>query len=232
LPLNGKTPGELSDLYPNLFVPAGLTFSIWGIIYTLLTVWIITQIIGTFTPSIKTWTSPAVLAIDTLFVGTCAFNALWLIAWHYQRLPLSLVVMFFLLFRLIRLNLSIKNGWGIANSFEKGIVFPAFGLYQGWITIAFIANVTTVLVAYQWSGWGIAATSWASVMIVVGSALAAWMVAKKRNFFHGVAVIWALLGIYLKRNGLGDAPLVANFALAGIVLISGSLLWTLLKKRF
>lgn len=30
LPLNGKTTGELSDAWPNLFVPAGLTFSIWG----------------------------------------------------------------------------------------------------------------------------------------------------------------------------------------------------------
>ena len=28
LPLNGITTGELSDLYPNLFVPAGLTFAI------------------------------------------------------------------------------------------------------------------------------------------------------------------------------------------------------------
>ena len=32
LPINGFTTGELSDLYPNLFVPAGVTFSIWGII--------------------------------------------------------------------------------------------------------------------------------------------------------------------------------------------------------
>ena len=30
LPINGKTTGELSDAYPNVFVPAGLTFSIWG----------------------------------------------------------------------------------------------------------------------------------------------------------------------------------------------------------
>ncbi len=30
LPLNNKTTGELSDSFPNLFVPAGLTFSIWG----------------------------------------------------------------------------------------------------------------------------------------------------------------------------------------------------------
>jgi hypothetical protein len=32
LPLGGNTTGELSDMYPNLFTPAGFTFSIWGAI--------------------------------------------------------------------------------------------------------------------------------------------------------------------------------------------------------
>lgn len=35
LPINEKTTGQLSELYPNLFVPAGITFSIWGVIYLL-----------------------------------------------------------------------------------------------------------------------------------------------------------------------------------------------------
>ncbi|HPF93546.1 MAG TPA: hypothetical protein PLV65_06405, partial [Tenuifilaceae bacterium] len=43
LPLNGKTTGELSAEYPNLFVPAGLTFSIWGIIYLMLFIFIVVQ---------------------------------------------------------------------------------------------------------------------------------------------------------------------------------------------
>ncbi len=34
LPINNRTTQELSDKYPNLFVPAGITFSVWGIIYT------------------------------------------------------------------------------------------------------------------------------------------------------------------------------------------------------
>ena len=33
LPINGVTPGQVSDSMPNLFAPAGLTFSIWGLIY-------------------------------------------------------------------------------------------------------------------------------------------------------------------------------------------------------
>ena len=44
LPLNGYNTGELSDRYPNFFVPAGFTFSIWGIIYLLLIVFIVYQL--------------------------------------------------------------------------------------------------------------------------------------------------------------------------------------------
>ena len=42
LPLNGSTTAELSARYPNLFVPAGSTFAIWGLIYLLLIVFVIT----------------------------------------------------------------------------------------------------------------------------------------------------------------------------------------------
>ena len=33
LPINGVTPGEISDSVPSLFTPAGYVFSIWGLIY-------------------------------------------------------------------------------------------------------------------------------------------------------------------------------------------------------
>lgn len=36
LPIGGMGTGEVSDSYPNLFAPAGITFSIWGVIYFLL----------------------------------------------------------------------------------------------------------------------------------------------------------------------------------------------------
>ena len=39
--LNGVTSGEISDMYLTLITPAGFTFSIWGIIYMLLLVFIV-----------------------------------------------------------------------------------------------------------------------------------------------------------------------------------------------
>ena len=43
LPLNGKTTAAISDSYPTLVTPAGYVFSIWGVIYTLLFVFIVFQ---------------------------------------------------------------------------------------------------------------------------------------------------------------------------------------------
>ena len=41
LPINGITTGDLSDKLKNLFTPQGSTFAIWGVIYSLLLIFII-----------------------------------------------------------------------------------------------------------------------------------------------------------------------------------------------
>jgi hypothetical protein len=96
LPLNNRTTGEVSDLYPNLFVPAGITFSIWGIIYLLLAAYVALQ----FTPQLK----EVAIAAGPLFALTCLLNSLWIVAWHYDRLWFSLAVMTGLLISLILIN--------------------------------------------------------------------------------------------------------------------------------
>ena len=83
LPLGGKTTGQLSDQYPNLFTPAGITFSIWGVIYLLLLGFVFLQ----FRESHKNLSA----SIGWLFAIGCVLNALWIVAWHYEQLPLSLL---------------------------------------------------------------------------------------------------------------------------------------------
>jgi hypothetical protein len=150
LPLNNKTTGELSDSLSNLFVPAGITFSIWGIIYLLLLIYCIIQ----FTAA----ESIGITSTTLLFGITCVLNVLWLFAWHYQKLPLSLIVMAALLVTLIVINLNIIN-------IGPGIIKASFGVYLGWICIATIANVTALLVFYKWNGFGIPDEVWTIIMI-------------------------------------------------------------------
>ena len=96
LPLNGKTTGQLSDQYPNLFTPAGITFSIWGVIYLLLLVFIILQLWGS--------QQKLVSSMGWAFVASALFNGLWILAWHYERTGLSVLIMLGLLASLIFIN--------------------------------------------------------------------------------------------------------------------------------
>lgn len=185
LPLNNKTTGELSGSFPNLFVPAGLTFSIWGIIYLLLIVYCVVQFTGLNQVVIKD--------IGWLFGVTCVLNASWIVFWHYGKLPLSLVVMAGLLVTLILINLKIQN-------LPLGIIKASFGIYLGWICIATIANVTALLVHYSWNGFGISEEAWTIIMISAGTVITALAIYRLINPFAGLAVIWAFIGIILKRH--------------------------------
>lgn len=185
LPLNNKTTGEISDSFPNLFVPTGLTFSIWGLIYLLLLGYCIVQFTGS--------NQIAIASTGTWFAATCVFNALWIVAWHYGRLPLSLLIMLGLLISLIYINNIIRD-------VPQGIIKAAFGIYLGWICIATIANVTALLVHYKWNGFGLSDELWTLIMISAGALIASLSIYNLRNPFIGLSVIWAFAGIIIKRQ--------------------------------
>ncbi len=96
LPINGLTTGAISDSYPIFFVPAGYVFSIWGLIYLGLIAFTATQALS---PSAE----PIVGPLRPLFVFSCLANGMWILAWHYLQLALSLVLMLVLLGSLIAL---------------------------------------------------------------------------------------------------------------------------------
>ncbi len=201
LPINGKTTGQLSAQYPNLFVPAGITFSIWGVIYLMLLAFVILQF--------KEQNKPLIASIGWLFAISCLLNAAWIVAWHYEQLPLSLLIMFGLLATLVFINLNIMK-------FSGFFTRATFGIYLGWICIATIANVTALLVNYHWGGWGISHETWAIIMIAAGTLISLTVICKLENPFVALAVIWAFIGIILNR--INDFPAIVTAASIGIVL--------------
>ncbi len=201
LPLNGKTTGQLSDAYPNLFTPAGVTFSIWGVIYILLLIFCVIQ----FTTSYQ-----AVISRIGWLIGlTCVFNALWIVAWHYERLPLSLILMLGLLVSLIWINVFIRD---LPDAFIKA----GFGIYLGWICIATIANVTALLVNFGWDGSAISGQTWTIIMILAGAVIVSVTIWRLENPFIGMAVVWAFAGIMIKRQ----ADNRAIFITAAVMMVA------------
>lgn len=213
LPLNNKTTGELSDSFPNLFVPAGLTFSIWGIIYLLLLVYSIVQYTGS--------DKEAISGISLLFGISCILNALWIVMWHYEKLPLSLLIMIGLLVTLILINNQIRN-------LNPGIIKASFGIYLGWICIATIANVTALLVNIHWNGFGISHEIWTIIMIFAGMLIVALSIWNLKNPFIGLSVIWAFIGIAIKRQD--DYRPIFISAIIAMSLMALVTLWGFVQK--
>ena len=230
LPINNKTTEQLSDQYPNLFVPAGLTFSIWGVIYILLAIFVIYGLIIAFRKD--TQKLSFIENIGILFFISCLANIGWIFAWHYEILPLSLVLMLLLLGSLITIYLRLRIGKSDSTRIEKYLVHLPFSVYLGWITIATIANVTALLVDVNWNTFGLGEQFWAVAVIIVGIAIALSILFTRKDVFYCLVVDWALLGILLKR--LADSTPVQNvivITVVGMVFISIGIITQIIRRK-
>jgi len=231
LPINNKTTGELSDQYPNLFVPAGFTFSIWGLIYVLLAIFVVYQLIIVIK---KDGQQPSfVERIGLLFFGSSAANIGWIFAWHYEMVPLSLVLMLLLLGCLIAIYLRLDIGKSAAPKIERYLVHLPFSVYLGWITIATIANVTALLVDINWNTFGLGEQFWAVAVISVGIAIALSVLFTRKDIFYCLVVDWALFGILMKRLAVETVPdrSVIVITIIGLVLISAGIIVQAIRRR-
>lgn len=217
LPINGYTTGEISALYPNAFVPAGFTFSIWGLIYLALLLMLLFS-----TSYLEGPHSSLLKNALPLFLLTCVLNISWIVAWHYLQTLLSVVIMVFFLGTLGLLSAKIGIGLPMGNSRLKWVLHVPISIYFGWITVASLANVTALLVSMGWDGYGMADESWAMILMVIAIAFALIMLQWRKDAFYALVIIWALFGIGSRQSALqgsGWLEGVALIALVGMALI-------------
>lgn len=199
IPLNGITTGEVSDNYSNLFAPAGLTFSIWSVIYLLLLGFVLYQW-GLFRNDAAD-SEPVgelVSSVRGPFIVTCLANAAWLFAWHYDFIGVSTIFMLVLLGTLIGIsNRLAHRSFDFRNYFFLRL---PFSIYFGWITIATIANVTTMLVSWGWNGFGLTEDTWTVIILIVGVLIGLATMLRNRDFAYGLVILWGYFGILMKHQ--------------------------------
>jgi hypothetical protein len=173
----------ISAKYPSLFTPAGFTFSIWGVIYLLLLVFIIYQSL----PSQRD--NQAIAGISRLFQINCIANAVWIVVWHYDFLALSVVVMLVILASMILIYKRLLD--------DSWILRLPFSLYTAWICVATIANISALQNANGWDDIGLSAVQWTVIV-------------KLRDIGFILVIAWATYGISVMQ---ADTPAVAGSAL-------------------
>ena len=212
LPLNGQNTGEISDRFQVYFVPAGYVFAIWGIIYI---GWIAFTIFQ-FRPSQKE--SPRLRRLGYLFALSGIFNSAWLFTWHYNIFGLGVLVMLSLLGLLIASYLRLDVNRSSASRAEWWSVDLPFSVYLGWITVATVANVSDWLYLIGWNGFGIAALTWAVIMIAVASVLGLLMALTRRDAGYLFVLVWSFVGIALKQVAAPNVVIAAWIG-AGFMLV-------------
>jgi hypothetical protein len=219
LPLNGLTTGEISDRFQVYFVPAGYVFSIWGLIYLGLIAFAAYQVL----PAQRD--NPRLRRIGTLFVGSCVANIAWLFLWHYEVFPLTLVAMLSLLLLLIAIYLRLGIGRVQVPAAEKWLVHIPFSIYLGWITVATIANVTSLLDYLNWGGWGISPEAWTVIMLVAGLVIASAVSLTRGDVAYMLVIVWAFAGIAVKHAGTSVVATAAwvTTAVAALMAVVGPL---------
>ena len=222
LPLNGLNTGQISDRFHVYFVPAGYVFSIWGVIYIGLIAYAVYQAL----PSRRK--NPSLRQTGYLAALSGLANITWLFLWHYEQFPLTLVAMLVLLGSLIAIYLRLDIGRKRASLAEIWAVRIPFSIYLGWITVATIANVTSVLDYAKWNGFGILPETWMMIILAVVLVIAALVSLTRRDLAYNLVILWALAGIAIKHSAVA---LVANASWVAAALVAAALALVLLSHK-
>lgn len=220
----GTNKFESSDfaLKP-LINPPPLTFAIWSIIYLGITAFSIYQILPSNIDSEKIDKIRLPVMINFLA------NAFWLVFSSYLMLGVALGIMVVLLGTLVAINNSLRLDKPSPYASYLLFVNIPFSLYFGWVLLASVLNVTSVLYIYEWSGWGITEQTWTILVMIVAFLITTYIYIKHGSIFFQMVIVWAFSNLAMRH--LQDYPTIAYLAIILAVISVGNILFGLITKK-
>jgi hypothetical protein len=220
---NSQTIGEVSASYPTLFTPAGITFSIWGLIYLGLSAFCVYHLIKAFKASPDHEANVDVQKLGILFMLNNLATGLWTIAWVNEWLAVSVILIVLQLITLLAMHLRLNIYNPARAAASRWLTQVPLSLYFGWIIIATVANISSALVGADWGGFGLSDGAWAVIIIAMATLVVTFVVISRRNPVVGLVGIWALYGIILKHQEIDVAAspqlIIAAWIGVGVLVI-------------
>ncbi|XKE95445.1 tryptophan-rich sensory protein [Metaplanococcus flavidus] len=224
---NGQSQADISDQYMTLISPAPFTFSIWGVIYTL----VLITLVYLFIKRKDARVSKLVLLISPWFILLSLFNMSWIVAFSYERLGISTILIIGMLFSLLLIIGKIYTHRFEVPSTLAGL---SFTLYCAWVTIATVVNTSLLLVQLDWGGFGISYSVWTLIILAIAVAFVLIYISKYKNAAYPLPLAWAFFGIYGSYNsGRVDPELATTiqwFLIAGIVILLIAAVWRFIRN--
>ena len=226
--INGLSQKEISDRYITLITPSPSSFSIWGVIFTLLFISMIVMIVK----SNDLYYQDSIKEITILFRISCILNVLWMLTFSYLQIEISTIFIFAFLITLALICERLKK-IHVKNRFLLPLTF---GLYTWWLLIAAVVNIAAALVKLKWSGFGIADELWAAIILIIGVNIVFIVLRSNKNAVFPLPIAWAYWGIYkfLKApNGFqGEFEFLQVISIIGMVILIGMVAIQLYRNNF
>jgi len=223
VPLGGQTTGAISDQYVSMFTPAGFTFAIWGVIYLALLGFIIRQF----------WNRPGeaapIFKIRIPFLVNCVANAAWILAWHYDQLILSMLIMVVILWTLIQINLILRAESTLMSTWGYLLIVLPFSIYFGWITVATIANVSVLQSAFGLNEAFLSQQAWTLLKLVAAGGAGYFWGWRYKQPAYLFVIAWAAFGISVANSSQSVVQIAAQILVVVGLLAGLSASWIRLK---
>ncbi len=196
-----------------LIAPATPAFSVWSVIYLGLIVYAVWQLLPGQSSAERH------RRLGYWIAASLVLNAFWILSIQFDLLPLSVPIIVVLLAVLVQAFLQ-----AIAyppTSVADGIITDAtIGLYLGWVCVATAANVTALLVASGFTGWGLPPELWSVVVVSVAAAVGIVLALVSRGRISpALTLAWGLTWVAVGRLAGEPASLVTGIAASVAVAI-------------
>ena len=200
------------DMFPTAFSPAPYTFTIWLPIFLGLVVFALYQALPAQRDDARL--DALGLSVSAAFVANTA-QAFGPIGLNTASCIGILVALLFA-FRTL-----VKIGFQQERTFTLTTRIPLL-LFFGWITVATILSISQWLVSVGWTGFGVPATLWSALLILVAASLAFVVIWRFSAATYGVALVWGFWGIVaVDPQAL---PIVVVTLIA-----TGALVWSMVR---
>lgn len=215
-PPQGANIGEIANttLLGVHITPANYAFAIWGLIYVGLIAY------GTYQLRPLQRPDPTIQRVSALLIVACIAQIAWVYLFTTKLFVLSVVAMLVILLALIGAYGQLRVGKIRVLRDRLWLAHIPFSIYLGWISVASIVNVASALYIHNWNGWGINATNWTAIMLVVATAIAATIALQRGDAAFTCVFIWAYIAI---ANRQIDNSIILTTAVLGAMVL-GSLL--------
>ncbi|SDY29324.1 tryptophan-rich sensory protein [Salimicrobium album] len=209
--------GIVADNNQAIIQPAGFAFSIWGLIYILLFVWIIKRFFD------HTWEGSLASRLTFWPILNFLLNGLWIVVFTQQWLVASTLVIASLLATLAIMHTLITKAdyhW-----FDR---LP-FSIYFAWVTVATIVNVFAVTAGMKVETiLGLGELDWTLIMIAAATLIGSIVAFRYRDWLYPLVILWPFYGIYVV-NDSAYSSLNITLLIASIVLVAVGI-FTVVKK--